>query len=167
MTGAIPQIRGVVYSKPPFGGPEAVLAYLSCYTIEWLCPTIASSAPTPTRWRSAGRIPRQERRSPEGDSLGHAGVHPSRPDALPARRVPPHPALQPTRGLKRKPRQYPCVALRPAPPEQASAQKAEPEVTTLTLRKPCPCCSGLMRIIVIFRRRQKPMSRTPPRERTA
>ena len=56
------------------------------------------------------------------------------------------------------------------PPEQASAQEvepAEPEVTPLTLREPCPCCGGLMRIIEIFRRGQKPMSRAPPREQAA
>ena len=56
------------------------------------------------------------------------------------------------------------------PPEQASAQEAqeaEPEVTLLTLRKPCPCCGGPMRIIKIFRRGQKPMSRAPPREQAA
>jgi len=41
------------------------------------------------------------------------------------------------------------------------------EATPLTLREPCPCCSGPMRIIEIFRRSQKPMSRAPPREQAA
>jgi len=31
MARSIPQNRMVVYAKPPFGGPEAVLAYLSRY----------------------------------------------------------------------------------------------------------------------------------------
>ena len=53
------------------------------------------------------------------------------------------------------------------PPEQTTAQESEPEVTPLTLREPCPCCGGPMRIIEIFRRGQKPMSRAPPREQAA
>ena len=57
------------------------------------------------------------------------------------------------------------LCVRPA--EQASAPEAEPEVTSLTLREPCPCCGGPMRIIEIFRRGQKPMSRAPPREQAA
>ena len=61
-----------------------------------------------------------------------------------------------------------CRALlRARPPEQASAQDAEAEVTPLTLREPCPCCGGPMRIIEIFRRGQKPMSRAPPQEQAA
>ena len=44
----------------------------------------------------------------------------------------------------------------------------EPEQPApLTLREPCPCCGGPMRIIEIFRRGQKPMSRAPPREQAA
>ena len=54
-----------------------------------------------------------------------------------------------------------CVQI----PEQPPAQKSEP--TTLTLREPCPRCGGPMRIIEIFRRGQKPMSRAPPREQAA
>ena len=53
------------------------------------------------------------------------------------------------------------------PTEQAAARAAEPEVASLTLREPCPCCGGPMRIIEIFRRGQKPMSRAPPREQAA
>jgi hypothetical protein len=41
------------------------------------------------------------------------------------------------------------------------------EITPLTLREPCPCCASPMRIIEIFRRGQKPMSRAPPREQAA
>lgn len=32
MAGPLPQNRRVVYAKPPFGGPNALLAYLSRYT---------------------------------------------------------------------------------------------------------------------------------------
>ena len=41
------------------------------------------------------------------------------------------------------------------------------ETTPLTLREPCPCCGGTMRIVEIFRRGQKPSSRAPPREQAA
>ena len=44
-------------------------------------------------------------------------------------------------------------------PEQASAQEAEPEVARLTLREPCRCCGGPMRIIEIFRRGQADVTR--------
>ena len=53
------------------------------------------------------------------------------------------------------------------PSSAQEVEPAEPEVTPLTLREPCPCCGGLMRIIEIFRRGQKPMSRAPPREQAA
>lgn len=53
------------------------------------------------------------------------------------------------------------------PPDQADVQDTEVDVTPLTLREPCPCCGGPMRIIEIFRRGQKPMSRAPPREQAA
>jgi hypothetical protein len=47
-------------------------------------------------------------------------------------------------------------------PVPAPEPAAEP--IPLTLREPCPCCGGPMRIIEIFRRGQKPQSRAPPRE---
>ena len=53
------------------------------------------------------------------------------------------------------------------PSEDVAMQDVEPETTPLTLREPCPCCGGPMRIIEIFRRGQKPMSRAPPREQAA
>jgi hypothetical protein len=48
-----------------------------------------------------------------------------------------------------------------APPE------APADPVPLTLREPCPCCGGQMRIVEIFRRGQQPQSRAPPRERAA
>ena len=55
--------------------------------------------------------------------------------------------------------------LREAPPDQDPQETAE--IVPLTLREPCPCCGGPMRIVEIFRRGQKPMSRAPPQERAA
>ncbi len=45
--------------------------------------------------------------------------------------------------------------------------QADGEIVPLTLREPCPDCGGPMRIIEIFRRGQKPMTRAPPREQAA
>lgn len=50
-------------------------------------------------------------------------------------------------------------------PGQESQQDAE--IVTLTLREPCPDCGGVMRIIEIFLRSQKPRSRAPPRNQAA
>lgn len=47
------------------------------------------------------------------------------------------------------------------------APQVAAEVIPHTLREPCPCCGGAMRIIEIFRRGQKPQSRAPPREQAA
>ena len=52
-------------------------------------------------------------------------------------------------------------------PEQAAASGPDAEIIPRTLREPCPCCGGPMRVIEIFRRGQKPMSRAPPREQAA
>lgn len=60
-------------------------------------------------------------------------------------------------------RALPCVQR----PEQPPATGVEDEIVPFTLREPCPCCGGAMRVIEIFRRGQKPMSRAPPREQAA
>lgn len=52
-------------------------------------------------------------------------------------------------------------------PEQAAAPEPEAEIAPLTLREPCPCCGGPMRIIEIFRRGPKPTSRASTREQAA
>lgn len=52
-------------------------------------------------------------------------------------------------------------------PDQAPASGPNAEIIPLTLREPCPCCGGPMRIIEVFRRGQIPMSRAPPREQVA
>jgi len=59
------------------------------------------------------------------------------------------------------------LCVQPQGQADVHVQDTEPDVTPLTLREPCPCCGGPMRIIEIFRRGQKPMSRAPPREQAA
>jgi len=159
----------VVYSKPPFGGPEQVLAYLSRYTHRVAISNhrlVSADADTVAfRWKDY-RIKSGDRQkvmrlsTPEfiRRFLMHVlpdGFHRIRHYGLLASGV--------RKTNLSKIRALLCVQL----PEQPPAQESEPEPTTLTLREPCPCCGGPMRIIEIFRRGQKPMCRAPPREQAA
>ena len=159
----------IVYSKPPFGGPEAVLAYLSRYTHRVAISNhrlISADADTVAfRWKDY-RVKNGDRQkvmrlaTPEfiRRFLIHVlpdGFHRIRHYGLLASGV--------RKANLAKIRALLCVQ----PPEQADNHDLGPEVTPLTLREPCPCCGGPMRIIEIFRRGQKPMSRAPPREQAA
>jgi hypothetical protein len=157
----------VVYAKPPFGGPEAVLAYLSRYTHRVAISNsrlISADADTVAfRWKDY-RIKRGDRQkvmrlaTPEfiRRFLIHVlpeGFHRIRHYGLLASST--------RKANITKIRALLCVQQ----PEQAAAPG--PKAAPLTLREPCPCCGGPMRIIEIFRRGQKPMSRAPPREQAA
>jgi hypothetical protein len=52
-------------------------------------------------------------------------------------------------------------------PEQVAVPGPRTEIVPLTLREPCPCCGGPMRIVEIFRRGQKPRCRAPPKDQAA
>jgi len=157
----------VVYAKPPFGGPEAVLAYLSRYTHRVAISNsrlISADADTVAfRWKDY-RIKSGERQKvmrlatpefirrflihvlPDGfHRIRHYGLLASSIRKANIARI---------RNLlwAEQPRQEP---------------QTDAEIIPLTLREPCPCCGGPMRIIEIFRRGQKPMSRAPPREQAA
>ena len=157
----------VVYAKPPFGGPEAVLAYLSRYThrvaISNARLVSADAEIVAFRWKDyriksgdrqkVMRLATQEfiRRFlmhvlPDGfHRIRHYGLL-----AGAARKA----TIARIRNL-----------LGQRPPELEAPEPTEP--APLTLREPCPCCGGPMHIIEIFRRGQKPMSRAPPQERAA
>ena len=159
----------VVYAKPPFGGPEAVLAYLSRYTHRVaISNTRLVSADAQTvafRWKNY-RIKRGDRQqvmrlaTPEfiRRFLTHVlpdGFHRIRHYGLLA---------SPLRKANiSKIRALLCVQR----PEQPVTPRPKAEIIPLTLREPCPCCGGPMRIIEIFRRGQKPTLRAPPREQAA
>jgi hypothetical protein len=157
----------VVYAKPPFGGPEAVLAYLSRYTHRVAISNtrlISADAETVAfRWKDY-RIKSGDRQKvmrlatdefirrflihvlPGGfHRIRHYGLL-----ASTARRA----NIAKIRALlgTDRPRQEP---------------QAPAEIIPLTLREPCPCCGGPMRIIEMFRRGQQPQSRAPPPERAA
>ena len=159
----------VVYAKPPFGGPEAVLAYLSRYTHRVAISNhrlVSADADTVSfRWKDY-RIKRGDRqkvmRLATHEFIRRFLIH-----VLPNgfHRIRHYGLL--ASGVRKtniaKIRALLCVR----PQEESARQYAEPETSHLTLREPCPCCGGPMRIIEIFRRGKKPMSRAPPREQAA
>lgn len=159
----------MVYAKPPFGGPEAVLAYLSRYTHRVAISNhrlvSADADSVAFRWRDyrikhGGRqkvmrlaTPELIRRFlihvlPEGfHRIRHYGLLASSTRKTNIRKI------RALLGAQRT--------------EETTEPELEPQTTSLTLREPCPCCGGPMRIIEIFRRGQIPMSRAPPREQAA
>jgi len=159
----------VVYAKPPFGGPEAVLAYLSRYTHRVAISNsrlVSADAQTVTfRWKDY-RIKSGDRqkvmRLATLEFIRRFLIH-VLPDGFHRIR---HYGLLASAKRKAnitKIRALLCIRQ----PEQNVAQDPNVEAAPLTLREPCPCCGGAMRIIEIFRRGQKPMSRAPPREQAA
>ena len=157
----------VVYAKPPFGGPEAVLAYLSRYTHRVAISNsrlISADANTVAfRWKdyrikSGGR--QRAMRLDTGEFIRRFLIH-VLPDGF--HRIRHYGFLA---SAKRKAsiaeiRKMIGAASRPCEPEDAKTD------TSLTLRQPCPHCGGQMRIIETFRRGQRPMTRAPPRREAA
>ena len=45
--------------------------------------------------------------------------------------------------------------------------RASAEILPLTLREPCPCCGGPIRVVETVRRGERPSFRAPPREQAA
>jgi len=159
----------VVYAKPPFGGPEAVLAYLSRYTHRVAISNarlVSADAHTVAfRWKDY-RIKSGDRqkvmRLATSEFIRRLLIH-VLPDGFHRIR---HYGLLASAARKAnitRIRALLCVQR----PEQPKTQGPETEIIPLTLREPCPCCGGPMRIIEIFRRGQKPMSHAPPREQAA
>lgn len=159
----------VVYAKPPFGGPEAVLAYLSRYTHRVAISNtrlISADAETVAfRWKDY-RIKSGDRQKTmslsTSEFIRRFLIH-ILPDGF--HRIRHYGLLA---SATRKANLTKIRALLSVPTaDPAAMQEPVPEIIPLTLREPCPCCGGPMRIIEIFRRGQKPMSRAPPREQAA
>ena len=158
----------VVYAKSPFGGPQAVLAYLSRYTHRIAISNhrlVSADANTVAfKWKNY-RIKRGERmkvmRLPTFEFIRRFLIH-----VLPDRfhRIRHYGFLA---GAGRKEKVAKIRALlgdfKSAEPHQPSEETPPP----LTLREPCPCCGGQMRIIETFRRSQIPRTRAPPRKQAA
>ena len=157
----------VVYAKVPFGGPQAVLAYLSRYTHRVAIANsrlIVADADTITfRWknyRANGRARQKLMHLATDEFIRRFLLH-----VLP-------------RGFHRI-RHYGLFAngarvrnietirkrLNAEPPDAEPAAgdtEAEEAVATRTLRQPCPACGGPMIVIETFDRCQTPRSRAPP-----
>jgi hypothetical protein len=159
----------VVYAKPPFGGPKAVLAYLSRYTHRVAISNarlVSADAETVAfRWKDY-RIKSGDRqkvmRLATSEFIRRFLIH-VLPDGFHRIR---HYGL-----LANSTRKANITRIRTLLCVQQSEQPAVPEpqaeIAPLTLREPCPCCGSPMRIVEIFRRGQKPSSRAPPREQAA
>jgi hypothetical protein len=157
----------VVYAKPPFGGPEAVLAYLSRYTHRVAISNarlISADANVVTfRWKDY-RIKTGDRqkvmRLATDEFIRRFLIH-VLPDGFHRIR---HYGLLASAQRKANVARVRALIGADRPCEQPEAPA---EIIPLTLREPCPCCGGPMRIIEIFRRGQQPQTRAPPRERAA
>ena len=161
----------VVYAKPPFGGPKAVLAYLSRYTHRIAISNrrlISADAKTVAfRWKDY-RIKSGNRqkvmRLDTGEFIRRFLIH-VLPDGFHRIRHYGFLASATRKENVARIRQFLKVNL----PEQEPQDDTDPGADTipLTLREPCPCCGGSMRIVEIFNRGQEPKSRAPPRQQAA
>ncbi|WP_424831397.1 IS91 family transposase [Ruegeria sp.] len=157
----------VVYAKPPLGGPEAVLAYLSRYTHRVAISNsrlVSASADTVSfRWKDY-RIKRGDRmkvmRLDTNEFIRRFLTH-VLPDGF--HRIRHYGLLA---SVQRKVNIAKVrVLIGASTPEQEPPPEDNP--APLTLREPCLCCGSSMRIIETFRRGQVPRSRAPPREQAA
>ena len=157
----------VVYAKPPFGGPEAVLAYLSRYTHRVAISNsriVSADATTVAfRWKDY-RIKNGERqkvmRLATPEFIRRFLIH-VLPDGF--HRIRHYGLLA---SATRKANIAKARALLGAEPVK-NEDPPTAEIIPLTLREPCPDCGGQMRIIETFRRGQKPQTRAPPRKAAA
>ncbi len=161
------KIEWVVYANPPFGGPKAVLAYLSRYTHRVAISNsrlISADANTVAfRWKDY-RIKNGDRQNVMHLSTSEfvrrflihvlpSGFHRIRHYGL----------------LASANRKANIAKIRTILGTETTTQDdpSTAEIIPLTLREPCPCCGGLMRIIETFRRGQLPLTRAPPRRQAA
>jgi hypothetical protein len=161
------KMEWVVYAKPPFGGPEAVLAYLSRYTHRVaISNSRLASVDANTvafKWKDY-RIKSDDRQSVmrlyTAEFIRRFLIH-----VLPDRfhRIRHYGLLACSKRKVNIAKVRTFLGAQPPKLEDTPAA----EVVPLTLRKPCPDCGGAMRIIETFRRGLKPQSRAPPQQAAA
>lgn len=157
----------VVYAKPPFGGPEQVLAYLSRYTHRVAISNhrlvSADADSVAFHWKDY-RIKRGDRmkvmRLDKYEFIRRFLMH-VLPDGF--HRIRHYGLLASAQRKANIAKVRTLLGAEAASQEDASAA----EVIPLTLREPCPCCGGTMLIIETFKRGQVPRSRAPPRKQAA
>lgn len=160
----------VVYAKPPFGGPKAVLAYLSRYTHRVAISNsrlISADADTVAfKWkdyRIKDRYRQRVMRLPTQEFIRRFLIH-----VLPHRfhRIR-HTGFL-ANGIRRD---WIKMIRRLLDAEQDADQKAGEDQRVDTEERdqpqPCPECGGEMVIIETFKRGQTPKSRAPPWENDA
>jgi hypothetical protein len=160
------KIEWVVYAKPPFGGTEAVLAYLSRYTHRVaisnsrLVNADADAETVTFRWKDY-RIKSGDRlkvmRLSTNEFIRRFLIH-VLPDGFHRIR---HYGLLAGAGRKDTLARVRGL-LGAAMPTEADRPDID-VVPPLTLREPCPDCGGPMQIIETFRRGERPTTRAPPR----
>lgn len=164
------KIDWIVYAKPPFGGPEAVLAYLSRYTHRVAISNhrlVSADAGTVAfRWKDY-RIKRGDRmkvmRLTTEEFIRRFLIH-----VLPSgfHRIRHNGFL--ANGIRRdrieKIRRL--IDTEPAP-DQTTGEDGRTDADARDPRQTCPKCGGAMIVIETFTRGQTPKSRAPPCEDAA
>jgi len=160
----------VVYAKPPFDGPEAVLAYLSRYTHRVAISNhrlvSADAGIVGFRWKDY-RIKRGDRmktmRLPTAEFIRRFLIH-----VLPSRfhRIR-HTGFL-ANGIRRDRIAKIRRLLNAEPePDQTPDEATSDECDDQPAHQPCPKCGGAMVIVETFLRGQTPKCRAPPRENAA
>ena len=160
----------VVYAKPPFGGPEAVLAYLSRYTHRVAISNhrlaSADGDMVAFRWKDY-RMKQRERmkvmRLPTAEFIRRFLIH-----VLPSG----FHRIRHTGFLANGIRRERIKMIRTLLEVEAGANNKADEDQHVDIderdqSQPCPKCGGEMIIIETFNRGQLPKSRAPPREDAA
>ena len=160
----------VVYAKPPFGGPEAVLAYLSRYTHRVAISNhrlvSANNGIVAFRWKDY-RIKRGNRmkvmRLPTAEFIRRflvhvlpSGFHRIRHTGFLANGIRRDRIEKIRRLIDTEPR-----------PDQTTGEERRFDPDERDPRQTCPECGGAMRVIETFTRGQTPKSRAPPWEDAA
>ena len=164
------KIEWVVYAKPPFGGPEAVLAYLSRYTHRVAISNhrlvSANNGIVAFRWKDY-RIKRGNRmkvmRLPTAEFIRRflvhvlpSGFHRIRHTGFLANGIRRDRIEKIRRLIDTEPR-----------PDQTTGEERRFDPDERDPRQTCPECGGAMRVIETFTRGQTPKSRAPPWEDAA
>ena len=177
------KIEWVVYAKPPFGGPEAVLAYLSRYTHRVAISNhrlVSADAGTVAfRWKDY-RIKR-------GDPLPGSGLQANHERGMKVMRLPTEEFIRRflvhvlpsgfhrirhtgflANGIRRDRIEKIRRLIDRAPePVQTTGGDGRVDPNERDPRQTCPECGGAMRVIETFTRGQTPKSRAPPWEDAA
>jgi len=160
----------VVYAKPPFGGPEAVLAYLSRYTHRVAISNHrlvrADAGTVAFRWKDY-RIKRSDRvkimRLPTIEFIRRFLIH-----VLPSGFHRIRHAGFLANGIRRDRIEKIRRLIDTEPePDRPTGEDGRADADERDLQQKCPRCGGAMHTIEIFTRGQTPKSRAPPWEDAA